>query len=54
MSLKSVLGKVFLFGVLQVGALAGVPITPEKIEEIMEMTNRVQVVRVIPREKDEE
>lgn len=37
---------------LQVGVLAGVPITPEKIEEIMEVMNRVQVVRVIHKERD--
>jgi hypothetical protein len=51
-SLKKVLGKVLLFGMLQVGVLAGVPITPEKIEEIMEVMNRVQVVRVIHKERD--
>jgi hypothetical protein len=54
MSLKKVLGKVLLFGVLQVGALAGVPMPPEKIEEIMEMMNRVQVVRVIHKEREDE
>jgi hypothetical protein len=51
-SLKRVLGKVLLFGMLQVGVLAGVPMTPEKIEEIMEMMNRVQVVRVIHKERE--
>lgn len=54
MSLKNVLGKVLLFGVLEVGALMGVPMTSEKIEEIMEVMNRVQVVRVIHKEGDEE
>ena len=54
MSLKNTLGKVLLFGMLQIGALAGVPMTPEKIEEIMEVMNRVQVVQVIHKEKDEE
>ena len=51
-SLKKLLGKVLLFGVLEAGALMGAPITPEKIEEIMEMMNRVQVVRVIHKERD--
>lgn len=53
MSLKSALGKLLLFGMLQVGALAGVPMTPQKIEELMEVMNRVQVVQVIHKEKDE-
>jgi hypothetical protein len=50
MSLKSVLGKVLLFGVLQLGALAGVAMTPQKIEELMEVMNRVQVTRVVHKE----
>jgi hypothetical protein len=54
MSLKSVLGKVLLFGMLQVGALAGVPMTPQQIEELMEVMNRVEVVQVTHKEKDEE
>ncbi len=54
MSLKKTLGKVLLFGMLQVGALAGVPMTPKQIEELMEVMNRVQVVQVIHKEKDEE
>jgi len=54
MSLKKVLGKVLLFGVLQVGAIAGVPMPPEKIEEIMEVMNRVQVVQVVKKERDNE
>jgi len=51
MSLKSALGKLLLFGMLQVGALAGVPMTPQKIEELMEVMNRVRVVQVIHKER---
>jgi hypothetical protein len=54
MSLKNVLGKVLLFGVLEAGALMGAPITSEKIEEIMEVMNRVQVVQVVHKERDDE
>ena len=53
MSLKRALGKLLLFGMLQIGPLAGVPMTPQKIEELMEVMNRVQVVQVIHKEKDE-
>ena len=54
MSLKKTLGKVLLFGMLQVGVLAGLPMTPKQIEEIMEVMNRVQVVRVIHKEREDE
>jgi len=54
MSLKNFLGKVLLFAVLEAGAIAGVPMTPQKIEELMEVMNRVQVVRVVHKEEDEE
>jgi hypothetical protein len=54
MSVKSVLGKALLFGMLQIGALAGVPMTPQEIEELMEVMNRVQVVQVIHKEREEE
>jgi hypothetical protein len=53
-SLKKLLGKVLLFAVLEAGALAGVPMTPQKIEELMEVMNRVQVVRVIHKERENE
>jgi hypothetical protein len=53
-SLKNVLGKVLLFAFLQVGALSGVPMSPKQIEELMEVMNRVQVVRVIHKEGDDE
>jgi len=54
MSLKKTLGKVLLFGMLQIGALAGVPMTPQKIEELMEVMNRVQVVQIVKKERDNE
>jgi hypothetical protein len=54
MSLKKLLGKVLLFAVLEAGALMGVPMNPKQIEEVMEVMNRVQVVRVIHKERDDE
>jgi hypothetical protein len=53
-SLKKFLGKVLLFAFLQIGVLSGVPMSPQQIEELMEVMNRVQVVRVIHKESDEE
>jgi hypothetical protein len=54
MSLKKLLGKLFLFAVLEAGALAGVPMTPQKIEELMEVMNRIKVVRVVHKEGENE
>jgi hypothetical protein len=53
-SLKKLLGKVLLFSFLQVGALSGVPMSPQQIEELMEVMNRVQVVQVVKKERDNE
>ena len=51
-SLKKFLGKVLLFGFLQIGALSGVPMSPQQIEDLMEVMNRVQVVQVVKKERD--
>jgi len=50
MSLKKVLGKILIFAVLEAGALMGAPMPPKKIEELMEVMNRVQVVQVIKKD----
>lgn len=50
MSLKSVFAKVLLFAVLEAGALAGVPMTPDKIREILEMSNRARAEYVVKTE----
>lgn len=54
MSLKKILGKVLLFGMLEVGALAGVPMTPEDIEKIMNVMHRTEVVQVQKNEDGED
>lgn len=46
MSLKKTLGKLFVLSMLEFGALAGVPMTPEDIEKLMQIMNRTKVVRV--------
>ena len=52
MSLKKILGKVLLFGMLEVGALAGAPIRPEEIEKIMNVMHSTKVVQVQNNEDD--
>ncbi len=46
MKLRSMLGKVFILGVLEVGALCGVPIRPEQIEQVMKLSESAIVVVV--------
>jgi hypothetical protein len=46
MSLKKSLGKVAICLFLEVGAMCGVPIRPEEIEELMKM-NQPKIVQVV-------
>lgn len=50
MSLKKVFAKILLFAVLEAGALAGVPMTPDKIREILQMMNRARAEYVVKTE----
>ena len=52
MSLRKLLGKILVFGMLELGALAGVPMTPEDIEKIMNVMHRTKVVQIV--KKDDE
>jgi len=53
-SLKKILGNVLLIGLLQVGALSGVKMTPEDIEKIMNAMHRTQVVQIKTNEEGED
>jgi len=46
-SLRKLLGKIFVFVVLEMGALAGVPVSPEEIEKLMNVMTRTKVVHVL-------
>jgi hypothetical protein len=50
MSLRLRLAKLLLFGVLEIGAVMGVPMTPQKIEELLNIMNRIVVQRVVKKE----
>ena len=53
MSIRKLLGKLFLFAVLEAGALTG-SITPEEIEKIMRVTHATKVEFVVKNEESEE
>jgi len=46
--LKSRLHAIFLCAVLEVGALSGVPMPPEKIRTLLESMNQPQLAHVLP------
>ena len=46
MSWKKILGKALILGCLEIGAMSGVPIRPEEIEELMKMS-QPKVVHVV-------
>lgn len=53
-SLRKTLGKLFIFAFLELGALAGAPITPEQIEELLNLMNRTKVVHVLKTENGDD
>jgi len=53
-SIKHNLGKVFLIGTLGVGSLMGVPISPEKIQELLSLMSQPKIEVVVDEKKDEE
>ena len=50
MSFRRLLAKLLVFAVLEMGAVCGVPMTPEKIEEILQMMNRARAEHVVKTE----
>ena len=52
MSIKGKLRLILLYLPLLAGALSGVPMRPEDMEQLMDATNREEIVHVIP-EDDE-
>ena len=52
MSFRKSLAKLLVFAVLQFGALAGVPMDPRKIEELMNVMHRTKVEFVVKKKDD--
>lgn len=50
MSLGKTLAKVLVFAILNLGALSGVPMDPEKIRQLMEVMNRTRIEHVVKKE----
>ena len=50
MSLRKTLGKVLVFLVLEIGAICGVPMSPEQIKKIMDVMNRTRVEHTVRNE----
>jgi hypothetical protein len=52
MSLRTVLAKTLVLAILHLGALAGVPMDPQKIRELMEVMHRTKVEHVVKKSED--
>ena len=52
MSIGKVLSRFLLAALLQFGALAGVKMTPEEIEKVMNIHHRTKVVHILKQEDD--
>ena len=50
MSLRKTLAKLLVFAVLQFGALAGVPMSPEEIEKLMNVMHRTKIEHVVKKD----
>lgn len=50
MPLRLRLAKLLLLSVLEIGAVMGVPMSPQKVEELMNMMNRIVVQRVVKKD----
>jgi hypothetical protein len=52
-SLRSRLRTVFLLAVLELGAVSGVPMPPEKIRALMDAINRQKLAHTLPSEQQD-
>lgn len=52
MTLRQMLGRICLAALLQFGALAGVKMTPEEIEKVMNIHHRTKVVHILKQDDD--
>ena len=53
MSLRKRLRVLFLCATLQLGVLAGVPMRPDEIQELMNQINQPKLAHILPADEDE-
>jgi hypothetical protein len=53
-SLRKVLGRILLAGMLQVSVYMGAKVTPEEIENLLNVMTRTRVVHILRRERDKD
>jgi len=52
MSFRKTLAKILVFAVLQVGALAGVPMRPDEIEKLMNVMSQTKIEYVVKTDEE--
>jgi len=50
MSVTKTLAKILVFAFLELGALAGVPMSPEEIEKLMNVMHRTKIEYVVKKD----
>ena len=53
-SIRKLLGRLLVSSMLQLGVMAGAPITPEEVEKIMQVMHRTKVVQIVKNEESED
>jgi len=48
--MRKTLARILVFAVLQIGALAGVPMSPEEIEKLMNVMHRTKIEHVVKKD----
>ena len=54
MSIKKTLAQLLVFAILEVGALGGVPMNPEKIRRLMQVMHETKAEYVVKNESDDD
>ncbi|HET7704480.1 MAG TPA: hypothetical protein VFM36_00195 [Thermoanaerobaculia bacterium] len=54
MSIKKTLAQLLVFAILEVGALGGVPMNPEKIRRLMQVMHDTKAEYVVKNETDDD
>ena len=52
MTLRKILGRILLAAILQMGALAGMKMTQEEIEKVMNIMHRTKVVHILKQDDE--
>jgi hypothetical protein len=53
-TLRKLLGRILILGILQIGVYSGMRMPPEEIEKLLNVMTRTRVVHILRRERDKD